>query len=116
MGLRLAISWFSEYMLNVNSCLQIIKPAYVHLNQIMLYKLRRSVLYKRNYKLKGWDIADLLFPVQHFLSQSPPCQAFASVNYSITLFFKIWGVRLVYQIQGLYLIISTVDAESQILR
>jgi len=107
---------FSEYKLNINSCLQITKPAYVHFSQIMPYRLRRSVLYKRNYRLKGWVIANLLCPVQHFLSQSPPCQAFANVNYSITLFFKIWGVRLVYQTERTCLIISTVDAERQILR
>lgn len=107
---------FSESMLNINSCLQITIPAYVHLSQIMPYRLRRSVLYKINNRLKEWDIADLLCPVQHFLSQSPPCQVFANVNYSFTLFFKMWGVRLVYQMEGVYLIISTVDAESQILR
>lgn len=103
-------------MLNIKSCLQITKPAHVHLSQTMPYKLRRSVLYKRNYRLKEWDIADLLCPVQHFISQSPPCQSFANINSSITLFFKIWGVRLVYQMEGVYLIISTVDAKSQILR
>lgn len=89
-------------MLNINSCLQITIPAYVHLSQIMPYRLRRSVVCKRNDRLKEWDIADLLCPVQHFLSQSPPCQVFANVNYSFTLFFKMWGVKLVYQMEGAF--------------
>lgn len=65
---------FSEDMLNIYSCLKITKQVYVYLSQIILHRLGSSILFKGNYQLKGCDIDGLLCQIQHFLSQSPPCQ------------------------------------------
>lgn len=55
------------------------KQAYVCLSQIILYRLGRPVLFKGNYRLKGCDIGHPLCQIQHFLSQSPPCQTFVKL-------------------------------------